>query len=144
MRESRKFCQRSSDSDFFFFFFFFVRGEKIQIALKVGIIGLPFKGRFAGGPMMANIECWLGSFVIFQGIRTSIAKKPYIFFYLSGWFRTPCSPPPPLDSRIHNNCCLLSYLLMKFDSLYSKQYGPRSDCSIGSVCSEFISVASKK
>ena len=28
--------------------------------------------------MMGNIECWLGSFVIFQGIRT-IAKKPYIF-----------------------------------------------------------------
>ena len=26
--------------------------------------------------MVPNIECWLGSFVIFQGIRTTIAKKP--------------------------------------------------------------------
>ena len=26
-----------------------------------------------------KIECWLGSFVNFQGIRTSIAQKPYIF-----------------------------------------------------------------
>ena len=24
-----------------------------------------------------NIQCWLVSFVIFQGIRTSIAKEPY-------------------------------------------------------------------
>ena len=31
------------------------------------------------GRWWPNIECWLGSFVIFQGIRTSIAKKPYIF-----------------------------------------------------------------
>ena len=29
--------------------------------------------------MMAQHECCLGSFMIFQGIRTSIAKKPYIF-----------------------------------------------------------------
>ena len=27
----------------------------------------------AGGPKWPNIECWLGSFVIFQGILTSIA-----------------------------------------------------------------------
>ena len=26
-----------------------------------------------------NIECWHRSFVFFQGIRTSIAKKPYIY-----------------------------------------------------------------
>ena len=32
---------------------------------------------------------------------------------------------------IHNNCCLLSHLLMYFDSQYCKQYGPRSDCSTG-------------
>ena len=36
---------------------------------------------------MANIECWLGSFVIFVnflGIKTNIAKKPYTFCYFSG------------------------------------------------------------
>ena len=29
--------------------------------------------------MVPNIECWFGSFVVLQGIRTSIAKKPFIF-----------------------------------------------------------------
>ena len=36
-----------------------------------------------------KIECWLGSFVIFQGIQTRIAKKPYCFFV---W---PPAPQPP-------------------------------------------------
>ena len=43
---------------------------------------MPFKWYFAG--MMPNIECRLGSFVIFQGIWTSIAKKPYIFVIFHG------------------------------------------------------------
>ena len=47
---------------------------------KWSIIGPPAKRHlkwcFAGGPMMAHIEWWLGSFVIIQGIRTSIAKNP--------------------------------------------------------------------
>ena len=30
------------------------------------------------------IECWLGSFVAFKGIRTSIAKKPFIFVIFQG------------------------------------------------------------
>ena len=39
-----------------------------------------------------NIECWLGSFLIFQGIRTgSIAQKPYTFVIFQG-VRTPCPP----------------------------------------------------
>ena len=47
--------------------------------------------------MLANIEGWLGSFVIFQGIRSSIANKPYIFVIFQrggGGVRTPF---PPLD-----------------------------------------------
>ena len=38
------------------------------------------------GRRWPNIECWLGSFVIFQGIRTSITKKTYIFvvFFFRG------------------------------------------------------------
>ena len=44
--------------------------------------------------MTPNIECWLGSFVIIQGIRTSIAKKPYIFV-LPGGPVSPVPPPPP-------------------------------------------------
>ena len=37
-----------------------------------------------------NIECWLGSLVIFQGIQTSMAKKPYSFVILL----------PPLDPHM--------------------------------------------
>ena len=37
---------------------------------------MAFRWRADDGP---NIECWLGSFFIFQGVRTSIAKKTYIF-----------------------------------------------------------------
>ena len=32
--------------------------------------------------MVSELECWLSSFKIFQGIRTSIAKNPYIFVFL--------------------------------------------------------------
>ena len=42
-----------------------------------------------------NIECWLGSFMIFQGIWTSIAKKPYSFVIFQGGGGggpTPCPP----------------------------------------------------
>ena len=43
---------------------------------------------------MHKIKCWLDRFVIFQGIRTSIAKKPYIFVI----FQRGSGPPaPPLD-----------------------------------------------
>ena len=49
--------------------------------------------RFAGRLMMTNIKCWHASFVIFTGIWTSIAKKPYSFLIFQegrGSF-----PPPP-------------------------------------------------
>ena len=47
-----------------------------------------------------NIECWLRSFVVFQGIRTSIATKTYILmiFQRGGGVWTP--PIPPLDLRM--------------------------------------------
>ena len=41
------------------------------------------KWRFAGMLMMAQ-HCWLSSFLIFQGILISIAKKPYIPYDFSG------------------------------------------------------------
>ena len=40
-----------------------------------------------------NIECVLGSFVIFQGILTSIAKKPYILVNFQGGGPDLCLPP---------------------------------------------------
>ena len=39
--------------------------------------------------LWANVECWLCSFVIFLGIETSIAKKPFCDFFRGGGVRTP-------------------------------------------------------
>ena len=55
----------------------------------MGQTKLPFK--------WPDIECWLGSFVIFQGIRTTIAKKSYIFVIFKGVGGPDCLSPPPLD-----------------------------------------------
>ena len=59
----------------FFFACFFMRGERVQIALKEGhhqsASETPFCWRADDGPTLK-----LGSFVIFQGIWTSIAKNP--------------------------------------------------------------------
>ena len=55
---------------------------------KLAIIGPPAKRHCKGvslaGRWVPNIECWLGSFVIFQGIRTNIAKKLNIFVIFQG------------------------------------------------------------
>ena len=91
-----------------FFFFFFVRGKRIQIALKAGHHHL---NRVSlAGRCWTYIECWLGSFVIFQGIRTSIAKKPYIFVIFSEGYEPPV---PPLWIRtchlqVHYSCNIFS------------------------------------
>ena len=69
----------------------------IDQSAKRHLNGVSLAGRW-----WSNIECWLGSFVIFQGIRTSIAKKPYIFviFRGSSHSRPPAPPPPPLWIRL--------------------------------------------
>ena len=68
------------------------RGSKYHF--KRAIIGQPAKHHLNGvllaGWWWPNIEYWLPSFVVLQGIRTSIAKKPYIFVI----------PPPPLDPHM--------------------------------------------
>ena len=66
------------------------RGTNCQY--KRAIIDPPVKYQ-AGVPMMT-----LGSFVIFQGIRTSIPEKPYIFVICQGG--PDPLPPPPLDPRM--------------------------------------------
>ena len=44
--------------------------------------------------MAKYCKCWLGIFLIFQGIGTSIAKKPYIFVIFQGG----PDPGPPSGS----------------------------------------------
>ena len=77
-----------------------------------------------------HIECWLGSFVIFQRIRINIAKKSYIFVIFQGgfgptvpsilWIR-PCKPPYVTRMQLldfyqlyrkmvcSESCCILSH-----------------------------------
>ena len=72
------------------------RGSKYHY--KRPTIGPPAKHHLnsvsLAGRWWPNIECRHGSFVVVQGIWTSIAKKSYIFFYFSGGL-DPLSPPPP-------------------------------------------------
>ena len=85
-------------------FFKLMRGEGIQIPLLAGqhrpANETPFNGVFASEPMVTNDECWHCSFVIFQGIRTSIAKKPYTFVIFQGGPGPP-TPPPPASGSAH-------------------------------------------
>ena len=70
---------------------------------KQAIIDPPAK-RHLNGVLLAarwwpNIECWLSSFVDLHGIRTSIAKKPYIFVIFQGG-GGPYPLSPPLDPHL--------------------------------------------
>ena len=90
-----------------FFFSCLMRGGRFQIPLLAGhqrpASETPFKWRFAGGPMMA--KHWMPSWYLFdfKGIRTSIAKEPYIFviFFRGGGFWTPCPP----SGSVHEVVC---------------------------------------
>ena len=76
MRGSKRFCQRESNS------FCFDEGRS------------SFK--YASGSMMDNIECFLGSFLTFQWIRTSIAYKTLKLcdcFRQGVGVRNPCPSP---------------------------------------------------
>ena len=103
-----------------------------------------------------NIECWLGSLVLFQGIRTSTAMKLYIVVIFQGWgVRTPCPPPPPppLDQTMkvfkyynHNKWGFVSAIFKFFNTAQGillsyhkgRQQMLRSPCinvhSHGSLC----------
>ena len=87
----------------FFFFFLVDEGRKDPNATISGpaIVSPPPKCHLNGGSLACqcwpNIECWLGSFVIFQGIRVSIAKKPYICDFSGG-----SGPPVPPSGSAHD------------------------------------------
>ena len=59
--------------------------------------------------MMAHIECWLGSFVVFfRGSGTVRNGTLYFFVIFQGGGPGPLSPPspPPLDPRMSISLCL--------------------------------------
>ena len=90
-----------------------MRGSKMP--LKTGhywpASEMPFKWWIAGMLMMAQ----LGSFVIFQGIRNSTAKKPYVFVIFSGG--GGLGPPvPPLD------LCMTNYVGPQAATFWVPQY----------------------
>ena len=91
-------AQLTSDSDFFFFpflkqFFFSLVDEERMIKIP---LNEPSSARQRNvslvGRRWLNIECWLGIFVFFQGIRTSIAKEPYNLWFSRGGGPDPLSP----------------------------------------------------
>ena len=69
----------------------------MHVQLKEGHHRHDSETRFACGPIMAQIECWLGSFVIFQGIPTNIARTSYFCDFSREGVRTPCPPSRPAD-----------------------------------------------
>ena len=101
------------------FLFFFVHEEKmIQYHYKRAINGPPAKRHLNGVSLACRwwptIECWLCSFVNFQVIRTSVAKKPYIFVIFQGWSRPPF--PPPFESAHVISWIEHSYIFMTFEA----------------------------
>ena len=103
MRGSRNLCQRGASfySLFCCCFFKLMRGGS-KYHFKGAIIGPPAKLHLNGvslaGWLWPGIECWLGSFLIYQGIRTSIAQKPYFCDFSGG-----SGPPAPLWIRPWSN-----------------------------------------
>ena len=97
----KKFLGGPTFPTFFIFFHCFSwwgeRGSKYHY--KCAIIGPPAKLHLNGvslaGLWRPNIERWLGSFVILQGIQPSIAKKPLILWFFVG---VPDPLPPPSGS----------------------------------------------
>ena len=73
--------------------------------------------------MRANIECWLGSLVLFQGIRTSIAMKPYRFVIFQGVWG-PDSLPPSGSAHVRSliTSCILNDSPILF-TVYFTLYG---------------------
>ena len=92
-----------------------MRGERIQIPLKAGhhrpASETPaFRWHADHGLTSLNIERWLGNFVIFQGIQTSIAKKPYILVNFQGGVEG-LDPVPPLDPSMICQECICIYAI---------------------------------
>ena len=117
MRRSRKFCQRGGGGGCFFCWWE-MGGSKYHY--KRAIIGPPAKPHFNGVSLACqwwpNIECWLGSFVIFQGIWTKLLRNPIFLWF----FRRGPDPRSPLWIRPwkYLRIKLLIYSYQNHDQLY--------------------------
>ena len=71
------------------------------------IIGPPAKRHWNGVSLAyrwwPNIECWLGSFVIFRGSGPVLLRNPIVLWFFSGGNggRNPLFPTPSLDPRMN-------------------------------------------
>ena len=85
----------------------FLVDERIKIPPSAGhhqpASETPFNDVSLAGRSVHKIKCWLDRFVIFQGIWTSIAKKPYIFVIFQRGF----GPPAPPSGSAHAASCNL-------------------------------------
>ena len=99
----RKFCQRGSNS----YNCFFLVDEELEdpnTTKSRPIIAYQRNAISLASRWWPYLKCWLGSLVIFKGIRTSIAKKPYIFVIFQGG---PDPPPPGLATKTQATLSLL-------------------------------------
>ena len=114
---SRKFCQRGSNTDIFFL----MRRERIQIPLKLGIVGPPAKCHLNGislvCPWWPNIECWLGRFVICRGSRPVLLRNPIFLWFFRGGVPTPVPPPLWICTWVR------SHQLLDFNGPWSPSLG---------------------
>ena len=101
--------------------------------------------RSLAGQWWHNIECRLGSFVIFQGIRTSIAKKPYMNVIFQGCAvgsGTPATTPPPPSGSAP--VCVL-HQLMRFCYLsHCRVAKSQASCPIGQAHKSFLSLPTQR
>ena len=101
MLGSREFCQRGPTYNVFVFLE--GREDPNTYHFKRAIIDPPEKRHLNGVSLVRRnwpkIEFWLSSFVIFQAIPTSVAKKPFSFVIFHGG---PDPPPPPGSTHEEN------------------------------------------
>ena len=127
MHGSRKFSQRGSNFDnivFFCFVFLDERREDPSSTKSGPSSDCQRNAILLVGRWWPNIECWPGSFVIFQRIQTSIAKKPYIFLiFQGGGGPEPLSPPLDWRLKLYKverkanmlKCCLRRHITQRID-----------------------------
>ena len=121
MRRSRKFCQRGSDFDNGFF-----SVDKGRDDPNTAISG-PTSAHQRNA--CRTFDCWLGNLVIFLGIRTSIARKPYSVVIFR-WWGGVCTPIPSGSAHAHTHSLARAFtacLLKVVDIQVRKLSSPPKD-----------------